>query len=75
MPQSNDALYEIAATDAWRALLIKLEARRQALANGVLQAAAKQEINAVEVARASGRLEALTALIREFQEVGKNDGN
>lgn len=72
MSARPEALYDIAATDAWRALVNKLTERQHALAQDVLRIAGKQTINIEEIARASGRLEAITSFIKELEQVGKD---
>jgi hypothetical protein len=72
---AQDAIYEIASTDAWRALLNRLEGFQRGFEQAVLQMAAKQDAKIEEIARASGRVDAVKAILAELRTVGKQNGS
>jgi hypothetical protein len=67
-----EALYDIASTDAYRALINKLADLQTSLMSDILRVAAKPVPSVEEIARASGRLEAITSFLNELKQVPKN---
>lgn len=70
-----EAIYEIASTDAWRALINRLVERQGALAKDVMRLAAKQPANLEEIVRASGRLESITGFLNELEQVKREESD
>jgi hypothetical protein len=71
---AEDALYEIATTDAWRHLLSMLAEYQQSFEKEVVTAAKRVDFSSTEVARRTGRVEAIEFLQVELRKIGVKDG-
>ena len=71
--ERTDALYEIAATDAWRALLARLDQYQRRFEEEVITVSKRLDFSPTEVARCSGRVEAVEAIKQALKEIGAQD--
>ena len=68
--ESEDSLYEIASTDAWRHLMEKLEGIKKDFEGEVMFAAKRIDFKSTEVARFAGRVEAIEHVQSTLRQIG-----
>jgi len=67
----DEALYEIATTDAWRHLLDMLIERQRLYEQEVIRVVSLTDFSPVEAARRAGSVEAIRALCSDLKIIGK----
>ncbi len=74
----EDSLYEIATTDAWRALLALIHKAQGKFEKDVISVVKRTDFSPIEAARYSGRVEAMEFLsekLRGIERKVKQDGD
>jgi hypothetical protein len=66
---AEDALYEIASTDAWRHLMARITEYKSRFEKELVTTVKKQDFLVSDVARCGGRVEAMEFLLSELQAV------
>lgn len=74
MPDTNDAIYEIVATDAWRSLITALQNHRKYFIKDAVQEATRTDAELHKITRAAGRVQAVDIILDDFKKYGEKRG-